>query len=85
MPIYIAMGFHTDNGAVSPINSRQFTDRAQAERQFYLYCAAACISTNPSDTAMLMTADGFVIERKTWTHTAPEPEPEPETEGGEGE
>lgn len=84
MPIYIAMGFHTENGAVSPLNTRQFTDRAQAERQFYLYCAAACISQYESDTAMLMTADGFVIDRKTWNHdVAPEEEPAPEAGNGE--
>ena len=74
MPIYIAMGFHTENGAAQAFNSRQFTDRQQAERQFYLYCAAACVSNYPTDTAMLMTADGFVIDRKTWTHEQQEEE-----------
>lgn len=68
MPIYVAMGFHTENGTMSAINSRQFTDRLQAERQFHLYCAAACTSNYPTDTAVLMTADGFVLERKTWEH-----------------
>ena len=72
--IYIAMGFHTENGQASAMNTRQFTDKAQAERQFFLYCAAAAISNYETDTAMLMTADGFVLERRTWQHTVTEPE-----------
>lgn len=72
--IYIALGFHTENGQASTLNTRQFTDRAQAERQFFLYCAAAAISNYETDTAMLMTADGFVLERRTWQHAAAETE-----------
>lgn len=68
--IYIAYGFHVQDGQASAFNSRQFTDRAQAERQFYLYCAAACVSEYPQDTAVLMTGDGFVIDCKTWRHEA---------------
>lgn len=80
-PIYIAMGIHVENGQASAPNSRQFTDRNQAERQYHLYCAAAATSNYPSDTAILMTADGFVLETKSWTHeVAPEPEPEEQTE-----
>jgi hypothetical protein len=66
--IFIALGYHVENGQASAINSRQFTDRNAAERQFYLYCAAACVSEYPQDTAMLMTTDGFVIESRTWRH-----------------
>jgi hypothetical protein len=55
------------------MNTRQFTDRLQAERQYHLYCAAACTSNYESDTAMLMTAEGFVLEQKTWHHEATEP------------
>lgn len=73
--IYIALGFHTENGQASTLNTRQFTDRAQAERQFFLYCAAAAVSNYESDTAMLMTADGFVLERRTWQHTPVDTEP----------
>ena len=79
-PIYIAMGIHVENGQASTPNSRQFTDRFQAERQYHLYCAAAATSSYPSDTAILMTADGFVLESKSWTH---EVTPEPETETAE--
>jgi hypothetical protein len=32
------------------------------------------VSNYPTDTAMLMTADGFVIDRKTWTHEQQEEE-----------
>lgn len=78
--IYIAMGIHVENGQASNPNTRQFTDRFQADRQFHLYCAAAATSNYPIDTAILMTADGFVLEKKSWVHPAPEPEPEPEVE-----
>lgn len=76
--IYIAMGIHVENGQASAPNTRQFTDRNQADRQFHLYCAAAATSNYPSDSAILMTAEGFVLESKTWKHEA-QPEPEPET------
>lgn len=68
--IYIAYGFHVQDGQASAFNSRQFTDRQQAERQYFLYCAAAATSEYPQDTAVLMTQDGFVIESRTWTHVA---------------
>ena len=76
--IYIAMGIHTENGQASAPNTRQFTDRNQAERQFHLYCAAAATSAYPTDTAILMTAEGFVLETKTWKHEGAEPEAETE-------
>lgn len=71
--IYIAYGFHVENGQASNINMRQFTDRNQAERQYHLYCAAAAISEYPVDTAVLMTQDAFVLETKTWHHEAAAP------------
>lgn len=72
--IYIAMGIHVENGQASTPNTRQFTDRNQADRQFHLYCAAAATSDYPSDSAILMTAEGFVLESKTWKHeVTPEP------------
>lgn len=86
-PIYMAMGVHTDNGTTSQPSVRYFTDRNEAERQYCLYRAAAATSNYETDTAVLMTVEGFQLESKTYHHEpapAPEPEPEPEPEG-EGE
>lgn len=72
--VYIAYGFHIQDGQASAFNSRQFTDLAQAERQYYLYCAAACVSEYPIDNAVLMTGEGFILKQETWKHgTAAEP------------
>lgn len=82
-PIYMTMGIHVENGTPSTPSTRYHTDRNEAERQYCLYRAAAAISNYEKDTAILMTADGFVLESKTYTHEPPAPEPEPETEQGE--
>lgn len=83
---YVAMGIVTDqDGKVNPPNSRYFTDRNQAERQYHLYCASAATSESAVYTAILMTTEGFILETKTWKHESPTPEPEPEPETVEGE
>lgn len=80
-PIYIAMGIHVENGSMATPSTRQFTDRNQAERQYHLYCAAAATSNFETDTAILMTVDGFVLEKATWEHTVvPEQSEEPTEE-----
>ena len=73
--IYVAMGMHIEAGGPKTPTVKYFTDRNQAERQYHLFCAAAAVSEYLTDTAMLMMANGYVRETKTWTHTAA-----PETE-----
>lgn len=79
-PTYVAMGVKTTQAGPQTPSVRYFTDRNEAERQFYLYCAAACVSDNLVDTAILMTTEGFTLDTKTWKH---EPQPEPTPEGGD--
>lgn len=79
--IYVAMGLHEEEDGAKTPSVRFFTDQAQAERQYHLYCAAAATSDYPVDTAMLMTTEGFVMESKCYKHDSqPEPQPEPEEE-----
>lgn len=42
--------------------------REEAERAFYLVCAAAAVSGLPTHTAMLFTHEGVLIDRKSWHH-----------------
>ena len=77
--IYAAIGMHVEAEGPKTPTVKYFEDQNQAERQYHLFCAAAAISEYPTDTAILMTAEGFVLESKTWKHEAqPAPEPEPE-------
>ena len=79
--IYAAIGMHVEEAGPKTPTVKYFEDQNQAERQYHLFCAAAAISEYPTDTAILMTAEGFVLETKTWKHEAqPQPEPEPEPE-----
>lgn len=78
-PTYMAMGLITEqNGTIKQPSVRYFTDRNEAERQYHLYCAAACTSSDKIYTAMLMTTEGFILESKTWKHDVlPEATEEP--------
>lgn len=78
--IYAAIGMHVEGDTPKTPTVKYFTDRNAAERQYHLFCAAAATSEYPIDTAILMTAEGFTLEAKTWKHE-PTPEPEPESEG----
>lgn len=75
--IYCAMGIHTEEDGPKTPSVRYFTDRNEAERQYCLYRAAAATSNYPTDTAVLMTVDGFMLESKTYKHE-PATETEPE-------
>ena len=80
-PIYMTMGIHTEDGAPkTPTVKFHGNDLNAAERQYCLFRASAATSAYETDTAVLMTAEGFVLESKTYHHTAPEPEPTPEPE-----
>lgn len=51
-----------------------------AWKKYYQILETAVESQAPLHSAVIMGADGFVIERKSYTHPIPEPEPEPEEE-----
>ena len=51
-----------------------------AWKKYYQILTTAVESQAPLHSAVIMGADGFVIERKTYVHPIPTPEPEPEEE-----
>lgn len=69
------------NGTPQTPQNYPYQTRDEAERQFYLLCAAAIANTNGDDFVSVEygTIEQGKIDRKFWDHTpAPEPEPEPE-------
>lgn len=69
------------NGSAQTPANYPYTTRNEAERQFYLLCAAAIANTDGNDLVSVEygTIEQGIIERRFWDHT-PEPEPEPEPE-----
>ena len=51
-----------------------------AWKKYYQILTTASDSQTPLHSAVIMGADGVIIERKTFVHPMPEPEPEPEEE-----
>jgi hypothetical protein len=49
-----------------------------AWKKYYQILQTAVDSASPLHAAVIMGADGFVMERKSYVHPIPEPEPEPE-------
>lgn len=45
-----------------------YADQAQAESNYHLVLSAAAVSTVPSHSALLMTADGQVMRSETYEH-----------------
>ena len=66
-------------GNIGVYPSAKETEEA-AWKKYYQVCANAVDSQSPLHSAVIMGADGFVIERKSYTHPIPEPEPQPEPE-----
>lgn len=69
------------NGTPQTPQNYPYATRAEAERQFYLLCAAAIANTNGDDIVSVEygTIEQGVLERRFWNYI-PEPEPEPEVE-----
>lgn len=63
------------NIAVTP-SAKEFEESAW--KKYYQILTTAVESQAPLHGAVIMGADGFVIERKMYVHPIPEPEPEPE-------
>ena len=84
--LYYAQRKSIKNGEALPINNR-FGERKDMERQFHLYCAAACVFSDENDIDAIEwgTVEQGIIERKVYYLPTPEPEPEPEEEPTEGE
>lgn len=70
------------NIAVTP--SAKETEAA-AWKKYYQILETATESAAPLHSAVLMGANGFVIERKTFEHEAPAPEPTPEPDDDDEE
>ena len=79
-PVYMTVRIQTEFGAETPKApvTQYHTDRMLAERQYSLNRASGAISEVAVDTTILMSIDGTVIEKNTYTHQQPAPEPEPE-------
>lgn len=45
-----------------------YASLAEAESNYYLVLSAAAVSTVPSHSALLMTADGQVLRSETYEH-----------------
>lgn len=74
---YYAQCKSVKNGVPQTPNNR-YGGRAEMERQFHLYCAAAAINSNENDIDAVEwgTLEQGVLERRRWVNTAPTPEEE---------
>ena len=68
-----------DGSTSSPI--QHFKDGIQAEKEFYRLCGLAVDSVNISDTVIMMTTRGEIMQSKWFYHPAEEDTTEPEDEG----
>lgn len=75
MPKYIVI--ELQNGSIGG-NNWSYDSRADAEVKMYQVLSEVVKSSVEVHTVMLVTDEGFPLERKCYKHGA-EPEPEPET------
>lgn len=61
------------DGSVS-VPANAFDTQAEADNQYLTYRQQANASENPSDTVILMSNVGFIIEKHTYEHEQPEVE-----------
>ena len=61
------------DGSVS-VPANAFDTQAEADNQYLTYRQQANASVNPSDTVILMSNVGFIIEKHTYEHEQPEAE-----------
>lgn len=61
------------DGSVS-VPANAFDTQAEADNQYLTYRQQANASDNPSDTVILMSNVGFIIEKHTYEHEQPEAE-----------
>ena len=61
------------DGFVS-VPANAFDTQAEADNQYLTYRQQANASDNPSDTVILMSNTGFIIEKHTYEHVQPEAE-----------
>jgi len=66
-------------GNIGVYPSAKETEEA-AWKKYFQVLANAVDSQSPLHSVVLMGADGFVIEQKSYTHAIPVPTPEPEPE-----
>jgi len=55
------------DGTVS-VPANAFETQAEADNQYLTYRQQANASNNPSDTVILMTNTGFILEQHTYEH-----------------
>ena len=81
MQNYIVLEITRNNqGNIGVYPSAKETEES-AWKKYYQILTTASDSTAPLHSAVLMGADGFIIEQKSFIHNStPEPEPEPESE-----
>ena len=84
MPKYIVI--ELQNGSIGG-NNWSYDDRADAEVKMYQVLAEVVKSPVEVHTVMLVTDEGFPLERKCYKHgeePETEPEPQPTTDGEDG-
>lgn len=67
-------------GNIAIYPSAKETEEA-AWKKYYQVLTTAVDSSAPLHSAVIMDANGIVMEQKSYTHPIPEPEPEGEEEG----
>lgn len=79
MSKYLVMEIQTwDTGSIQT-PTYAYDTKQQAESKFHAILSAAAVGTLPIHAAVLLTAEGYVLESRCYEHPV-EPEPEPETE-----
>lgn len=73
-----------DTGAVST-SAWAYDERNKAEAKFHSVLAAAALSELPVHSAVLLTADGMLLNRGCYEHAQPEPEPGEEVVADDGD
>ena len=60
-----------DNGRIAaPVNA--YETEGDAWRQYFTLCSQAVNSAYPFDSVVIMTKEGFTLEKKTFEHQAAE-------------
>jgi len=80
MQNYIVLEITRNAAGNIAVNPSAKESESAAWKKYYQILEIATESAAPLHSAVLMGADGFVIEQKTFTHPIPEPEPSPKPE-----
>ena len=69
--VVIRISVQTNGKIAAPVNAYDTED--QAWRQYFTLCSQAVTSSYPMDSVVIMTKEGFQLEKKTFEHEVAEP------------